>query len=223
LFNLTLNFTDEDNKLRRKKMLDENDGLGSKTRGRLRKIVAERIKALEHDKFAAARIDKEIRELKQLRQERERQEHRTEIDFVEKNIEKLCVLNSGQSPKSDKPQIDEMIERAKINRLMQERDTLVRNLATLRKWDFIKDQRTMYEEYVRERELKRMMRTKWAKHAKALCVLTAIALLYKQRVAAIRLHQRKCNAIKRFENEAWEVRKDHLGQTINGRLVNRAR
>ena len=66
------------------------------------------------------------------------------VDFVTRNIEKLNSLERLEEEETKVPR-DVMIEHARARREQLDRSARLRNLATLKRWDFIKDQRNQYE------------------------------------------------------------------------------
>lgn len=78
----------------------------------------------------------------------------------------------------DRPTEDDKIELAKAIREQQMHEKLIRDMANLRKWDFIRNERQKYENYVNIRERNRTIRTNWVRHVKAIQVLTFLAQVY---------------------------------------------
>lgn len=222
-FTLTVTFVDEHEQAIRRQMVGEGSDMTKKVHNKLRKQVEDRINDLEGDKNGINKIIAEIKALKQKRRDRERLENnQSENDFVVLNIERLNPMVAHQEAAA-KPSEDDKILQAKVTRAKQEHDTLVRNMAMLRKWSFIKENRNKYETFVNEREKQRRLRTAWVERIKTLQIIKYLNDFFRHRVAEVRLQERKVKAVRQFQRIAWGPRKLHYGKSKNVRMVNRAR
>jgi hypothetical protein len=100
---------------------------------------------------------------------------------------------------------------------------MVENIAGLRKWQFIKEWRTQYEEFVRVRENNRQKMVRWVKQATSLQVLNYVAELFKQRREEVILHRKKDRTAYRFQVDVWKPRKLMLGKTLKDRTFRRVK
>jgi len=138
-------------------------------------LVEEKLQAVNEDENPLAKINREIYNLK--KKKRLREKTASHVDFVTQNV--IALTETGMlAQKTDRPTEDDKIEQAKAIREHQTHEKLIKDMANLRKWDFIRNEREKYETYVNIRERNRAIRTNWVRHVKAIQVLTFLAQVY---------------------------------------------